>query len=420
MRKKMFVFNGKRDFAKIVKAIKNAFTEDGKACAEALTDFIAELEASEEELDAETLAEMLKDKLDELVEAKVAEEVANAMAKKIQALQNSMNKTELSASIKNQISAVILNSSRNEIEDNVNSVLVKNGISGLTFADVVDYAIVDAWGDSNPVFAKLHKSFANKFFYSADELATARILAKQWDSVNAEDVEKEIQNLVVTGKTINTDYVYKRQAISRKDLSKIEKQGQTTNFLRWLNEELDRQIVNTIMMAILVGDNVNAEGSKVTTFESIATKSASDIFTTIVNSTATVAENVTLADVRKMCDAVKNPYGKEKYLFVTSAVKTAISAFVYGEGGTTDFRSEEEIASKLGVDKIVTYDWLSSQDANVGAICMIPDGYWYVEDEYFAVSYPTHEKNVVNYQKERNAGGGIHDLHSTAFLKLAE
>lgn len=417
MSKKLFCFNKKANFVNVVKNIRNAFTDEGKACADAITEFIAELEASEEEIDDVTLAEMLKGKLDELINAKVAEEVANALAKKITSLQNAMGKTELSASIKNQISAVILNSTRNEIEDGVNGVLIKNGITGLTFGDVVDYAIVDGWGDYNPVFSKLHKTFANKFFYNDDELRTASILAKQWDSVNAEDVEKAVQALEVNGKTISTDYIYKRQKVSRKDLSKIEKAGQTTNFLKWLNEELDRQIVNTIVMTILVGDNVNPAGQQVTTFESIATKSASDVFTTKVATTATTQDAVVLADVRKVCDAVRNPFGKEKYLFVSPDVYTAISQFVYASGGTVDFRSEEEIASKLGVAKIIATDILNG---STPAVCLIPDGYWWVEDEYFAVSYPTHEKNVVNYQKERNAGGGIHDLYSTAFLKLAE
>ena len=47
--------------------------------------------------------------------------------------------------------------------------------------------------------------------------------------------------------------------------------------------------------------------------------------------------------------------------------------------------------------------------------CFLPDGYWFVEKNALAVTYPTYEFNVINYQKERNCGAGVHDLLSVAF-----
>lgn len=414
MKKK--VFNG-IDFSMSKTAIKNALTEEGAALKDALLSLVSELENSEIEYDEKEFADKLKETLAQTVGEKVAEEVANQMAKKMQAIQNAMNagKTELPMKVKNEIAGAILHArNRDDVEKVVNEVLVKNDISGLTFGDVIDYAIVDNWGDMNPLFAKLKKSFFNKFFYNEDDLQTAGILAKQWDSANAENIEKTIQSLTLEGKTINTDFVYKRQRASLKDLSKIEKEGQTSNFLRWINEELDRQIVNTIVMAILIGDDVNPLGSRVTTFETIGTKTASDFFTTIVNPED--GSDITLADVRNMCNKVKNPFGKEKWLVIGNDTLSSIASFIYAAGGTTDFRSLDELKVKLGVDAIFVADVLDAK-ADIHAICMIPDGYWYVEDAYLAVSYPTYEKNAMNYQKERNIGGGIHDALSTAVLK---
>lgn len=416
MKKK--VFNG-IDFSKAKTAIKNALTEEGAALKDALLALVNELENSETEYDEKEFAGKVQEVLAQTVGEKVAEEVANQMAKKLQSIQNAMNagKTELPMKVKNEIASAILNANnRTEVEDAVNDVLVKNEISGLTFGDVIDYTIVENWGDLNPLFAKLKKSFFNKFFYNEDDLSVAGILAKQWDSANAENIEKAIQSLSVEGKTINTDFIYKRQRASLKDLSKIDKAGQTANFLKWINEELDRQIVNTIVMAILIGDEVNPLGSRVTTFETIGTKTESDFFTTVVNPEDT--SDITLADVRNMCNKVKNPTGKEKWLVIGNDTLASIASFVYAAGGTTDFRSLDELKAKLGVDNIFVADVLDAAE-DIHAICLIPDGYWYVEDDYLAVSYPTYEKNTMNYQKERNIGGGIHDALSTAVLKNA-
>ena len=48
-------------------------------------------------------------------------------------------------------------------------------------------------------------------------------------------------------------------------------------------------------------------------------------------------------------------------------------------------------------------------------ICFIPDEYWVKEKKYLSVTYPTYERNEMNYQKERNLGSAIHGLKTVAF-----
>lgn len=406
-----------KNSAAVKLALKNAFTEDGQAAYEALVAFMEEIGNSEVEVSAEDLGEMLKEKIAEIAKVNVEEEVANQLAKRLSALQNGINK-ELPLTVKNQIATAVLSShGREEVRNAVEAVAVKNGITGLSFSELVDYAVVDGWGNSNPLFAALKETPFTQFFYNEDDLHEAAVLAKQWNSLNEEDAEKLIQEVAVTGKTIAPDYIYKRQQVSRKDLARLDKRGDASTFMRWLNEELDRQIINTIVMAMLVGDTVNAQGSRVTSFETIGTKTQSDLFTSVVN--PEVAEDFTLGDVRRMCDRVRNPYGKKKWLCISQTGLTHISAFVYAAGGSSDFFSIDELKGKLGVDEIFVTDILEN-DANIRAICMIPEAYWYVQDEYLSVSYPTWEKNVENFQKERNIGGGIHDAFSTAVLREAE
>lgn len=397
----------------IKRRVANAFSEKGQEAADAIRALIDELESTEVEVDETALAEKIQEVLaDAEPNSKTEEAIANAIAKRMQAITDTVGAKNLSAAVKNQISAAILRAaSKEEVKNAVNAVLVKNDVTGLTFEDVVDYAVVESWGDLNPIFKQLHKTFFTKFFYNGQDVKTAKLLAKQWDKTG--DTEKKIQEIAVTGKQILTKYIYKRQRAAQEDLDEIEKAGGLTNFLRFINEELDRMIVNTIVMAILIGDNVNELADRVTTFETIGSKSQSDLFTKVLNPEG---DTVTLKDFRRACDAVKNPNGKRKIAILATSMLSQISEFKYSGTGTIMYRSTDEVAKQLGVDEVILCDLLDPEEGIYG-IVMLPDGYWYNEKNAISVAYPKYEENVMNYQKERNIGGAIHDLFSTAVLK---
>ena len=400
----------------IKRRVANAFSEKGQEAADAIRALIDELESAEVEVDENVLAEKIQEVLANAEpNTKTEEAIANAIAKRMQAITDTVGAKNLSAAVKNQISAAILRAaSKEEVKNAVNAVLVKNDVTGLTFEDVVDYAVVESWGDLNPIFKQLHKTFFTKFFYNGQDVKTATLLAKQWDKSG--DTEKKIQEIAVTGKQILTKYIYKRQRAAQEDLDEIEKAGGLTNFLRFINEELDRMIVNTIVMAILIGDNVNELADRVTTFETIGSKNASDLFTKVLNPEG---ETVTLKDFRRACDAVKNPNGKRKVAILSTSMLSQISEFKYSGTGTIMYRSTDEVAKQLGVDEVILCDLLDPEEGIYG-IVMLPDGYWYNEKNAISVAYPKYEENVMNYQKERNIGGAIHDLFSTAVLKKAQ
>ena len=400
----------------IKRRVANACSEKGQEAADAIRALIDELESAEVEVDETALAEKIQEVLANAEpNTKTEEAIANAIAKRMQAITDTVGAKNLSAAVKNQISAAILRAaSKEEVKNAVNAVLVKNDVTGLTFEDVVDYAVVESWGDLNPIFKQLHKTFFTKFFYNGQDVKTATLLAKQWDKSG--ETEKKIQEIAVTGKQILTKYIYKRQRAAQEDLDEIEKAGGLTNFLRFINEELDRMIVNTIVMAILIGDNVNELADRVTTFETIGSKNASDLFTKVLNPEG---ETVTLKDFRRACDAVKNPNGKRKVAILSTSMLSQISEFKYSGTGTIMYRSTDEVAKQLGVDEVILCDLLDPEEGIYG-IVMLPDGYWYNEKNAISVAYPKYEENVMNYQKERNIGGAIHDLFSTAVLKKAQ
>ena len=399
----------------IKRRVANAFSEKGQEAADAIRALIDELESAEVEVDENTLAEKIQEVLANAEpNSKTEEAIANAIAKRMQAITNTASAKELPVAVRNQISAAILRAgSKEEVKNAVNAVLVKNDISGFTFEEVVDYAVVENWGNLNPIFSKLHKTFFTKFFYNSQDVKTATLLAKQWDKTG--ETEKKIQEIAVTGKTISTRYIYKRQQAAQEDLDEIEKAGGLTNFLRFVNEELDRMIVNTIVMAILIGDTVNDLADRVTTFETIGSKASSDVFTTVITAAGAVP---TLQEARATADAVKNPNGKEKVAIVSTAHISNLAEFKYSGTGSVMYRSTDDIAKQLGVDVIIPCDLF--EGTNVLMVVMLPDGYWYNEKKAISVAYPKYEENVMNYQKERNIGGAIHDLFSTAVLKKAQ
>lgn len=400
--------------------VRNTLTGEGAAeLKAAIMSVIDELENTEVEVDAETLrAEILRvcnENGD--VPAAVAESIAK-IGERVKAMQNTMPK-ELSPKVKNEISAAILRAhSKEEVKNAVEKVAKENGVSGLSFNETIDFAVVDNWGDLNPLFAMLKKVRFSKFFYTEQDKADADILAKQWDKNGG--ITKAIQDVVLEGKTISTRYIYKLQKLANEDLDDINESGEAATLLRWLDEELDRQIANTIVRAILIGDTANPSGQRVTTFETIGSQSADPAFVTPVYSAD--FNDVGIEAVRAMCDKVHNPHGAKKVLVINPAVMTKISAFVYAAGGSTMYRTEQEIAGMLGVDEIVKTDVLRDIDVSTGsdsvpfAICFLPDEYWVKEKNTIAVSYPKYEENSVVYQKERNIGGAIHGLLSAAAL----
>ena len=388
------------------KQIKNELTEDAAELRRSLLELLDELDNAEIEVDEESLASRVRELIDAYnrdENSDVPAAVANAIAAKFAAMQKQMPVSDkLTPAIKNQVAAAVLRSKgREAVEDAVNAVMVKNGITGLTFNDVIDFAINDNWGDSDELFAALKKVRFSKFFYTAQDFNDSDVVAHGWDKTS--ETEKVIQQLTAQGKKIETDYIYKRQQIAFSDLDDIEESGDTATFLRWLDEELDRQIINAII-AVMLGNTTDF--TDITTIESLLGTGATDVFRTAV--TVADATAITFTEARAIADAVRTGIGA-KWMVMSQAQLTALAKFKYASGGDDIFRSKEDVAAMLGVDRIYVTDKATA------VVCFIPSEYWVKEKNALAVSYPKYEFNVMNYQRERNIGGAVHGLKSVAF-----
>lgn len=393
---------------KMCKELKNSLTDDAEDLVRSVEAFVEELRNADLEFDEETLVSRLREMLDAYnrdEESEVPAAVANAIAAKVKALQDSMPKSEkLTPAIKNQVAAAILKArGKNEIENAVNAVMVKNGISGLTFEETVDFAISENWGESNRLFNALRKVPFTKFFYTTQDAIDSGVIAHGWDK-SSEDA-KEVQAITANGKTISTQYIYKRQQVAQEDLDDMREHNDESTFLRWLDDELDRQIINTII-AVMTGALVSSD---ITTIEVLMGAGSTDAFRTAVTNSASAVTDLKLGDIRALADAVANPYGKAKWLLINQATLTQIAAFIYATGGDTMYHGIDTLKGLIGVDEIYVTELATLP------IVFLPDGYWVKEKNAISVAYPTWEFNVMNYQKERNIGAGVHDLKSVAF-----
>ena len=398
------------------KQIKNELTEDAAELRRSLLEMLDELENAEVEVDEAELAE----KVTELIEAynkdessEVPAAVANAIAAKMQELQNRMPVSDrLTPAIKNQVSAAILRArGRDDIEQAVNAVLVKNGISGWSFEAAVDYAIATNWGENNKLFNALRKSPFAKFFYTSAEMTAAGVVAHGWNK--SSESEKTVQAVTVLNKSITTQYIYKRQQVALEDLDDMREVNGETTFLQWINEELDNQIINTIIAVMTGALSYSGGTTDIQSVEALIGAGTTDAFRTAVSTTATSVSNITVADIRALSDAIPNPNGKAKWLLISQTALTKISEFVYASGGDTTYHRIDDLKGMIGVDEI----YVTSLAVN--PIVFLPDGYWVKEKNAMSVAYPTWEHNVMNYQKERNLGSAVHDLKSVAFLSYA-
>lgn len=406
-----------------MRKVANSLSEDARAQWDEMVAAVEELDGDEDE---HTITE-LNDRIAE-IEGKYAqqEEVAN----RIQAVRDELAgmvqgaknvKDKFTPEVRRAIANAIINSRgvRNTLE-NIEAVCKQNGIevrtkknsiSGLTFAEVIDYALQLKQENHDEVFDALYKTNRSKWFYGELDPTSASNIAHQWTK-NSE-TQKAEQELAVEGKTINTAYIYKLQSLANEDLDDAREAGEEARLLNDLREELVRAVKGLAVRAILVGDAYNANGSKVTVFETIGTKAATDLFTTVVN--PAVANTITLADVRKTAAKVKT---RRKWAFMTEDLKLALATRIYAAGGTEFFFSDEELASQLGVDRVIAKDCIGDVQG-LHVVILDPDEYWVKEKNVIDTAFPEFRDNRQGYIYEINMGGAIHGLESTAILAEA-
>ena len=410
-----------------MRAIANELNDDAKAKLEEIAAAIVALgeEADndgKEEIKAR-LAQLQAD-LDK-VQAETAEEVAN----RIQKLRDEMTKSASVKDVRDKFTPEVRKAIANAILDarygvkntmaaieavcksNDIAVRTKNTVSGLTFAEIIDYALQLDQENNDEIFDALYKTKRTKFFYGEIDPTNPNNIAKQW--AKDSETQKLEQELALNGKAISTAYIYKLQSLANEDLDDAREAGQEGELLKDIREELTRAVKGLAVRAIFVGDTYNPNGSKVTVFETIGVKTATDLFTTVVN--PATANTVTLKDLRTAAAAVKT---EKKWAVVTSATKLALAEYINGNGATPRFLTDAELAEQIGVDRVIDKDFIG-EVTGLHAVIFDPSEYWVKEKNVIDTPFPEYRDNRQGYIYEINMGGAIHGLKSTAVLREA-
>lgn len=421
MRKEVF-----KNASAVLRAVtlKNSVSEDTKLVFEQLAAAVEEW-ANDDTKDYNI--EDLRKKFDELT-AKVSEteqEVANRIASVRDSIMRELRgagdaKAILSADACKEIrNAFATCRNKSEVLRAIDEVCAKNGVqvrktrndvSGLTYGDILDYAIQIKQDDADELFDMTTKTRVTKIFYAELDGTKPAEIAHQWDKSAQAGVTKDLQSLAVNGKTISTAEVYKMQRVANADLDDAAAVGEESALMSQITNELSKSVKATIVRTMLIGDSVNESGKKITTVESIGTKTTTDAFTTVL--APATANKPTIIDFAKACSQLKAE-GK-KVCVMTTAMSITLREFVYASGGTPTLISLDQLAALIGVDKVILKDYLPE---NVHGIFLTPSQYWMNEKRTRDVAFPEWKENAQYFLYEKNIGGAIRGLQSTAVLR---
>lgn len=410
--KKEFLMNVGR-----LQGIKNALTGDAKDFADAVLSAFQSMADDDKEHGVEELTAKVEEIAGNFVskqdvENKIAE-VRESILRMVRA-NSAGEQSKLTPEIAKQVANAILRSrSHAEVFAALDGVIAKNDLTGLSYQGLVDYTLNIKQDDADDVFDALSVTPFAKWFYGELDEKNAEQVAKQWDKTQQKGIEKDLQKLALNGKSIECKEVYKMQRIANSDLNAAEEAGQQVQLLASVSGELRKAIKAAAVRAILIGDKVNSGNKQITSFETIGTKKATDVFTTVLNPEGA---EVTLVDLLRTVKAVKT---ERKWLFITSALEVKLRKMLYAAGGTATIIGLEDMAKMIGVERVINKDYLAEEEG-LHAIVMSPDEYRVKIRKTNEVPFPEWKENAQYLLAEMDMAGAIHGIKSTAVLRAAQ
>lgn len=401
-----------------LRKISNTLTGTAKDFADAVVAAFDEAANAEEEHEITDLKNKVDeiaaqfDKQGEEVEAKIAR-VKQDMMRQIAGGKVENAASKITKAVKEQICNAILEGGKAHAKDRVMQVLKQNGIEGLDFPTVLRIA-VEFESKPTELFDAFSRTELDKVFLIGIDEEDAEQIAKQHSG--DPEVEKELQELTAEGVTINTKYIYKMQRFANEALDNAREAGTLAQVESETSRELENMVKRLAEKAAIVGDNKNASGKKVTTFETIGAVKESNLRVTVVN--PATANTVTIVDIAKAADKVDAPVS-EKVAVLSKDLARELSVFVYANGGTPTILSDEELAAQIGVARIVKVDYLS-EVAGLHAVVLKPSAYKVRVKNEQRVAFPEWRKNAQYFLYEMNMGGALMELKSAAVLRETE
>src|SRR5574344_298487 len=399
---------------------KNAVTAEAQTLIDEITAILAELanDPDVEYNEADVMAKVTA--LAEKAGAEAAAEVASSFEKKFK------TKNELDVKLARELfGQALLNSAgrgKGVFKKEFENLLSQNKITGLpTLTEV--FPEIQTKFEKTSILSKLRKLGTQNLNIpiSLQEDDSTDVRAKghtAYDS-NGADVAKVDQILTLTPKNLTLGAIYKKISVPKLMSYQTGNVGQ---LMSWLANELIERIDNELQRVILVGDGRSAGTDKITSFETIGTKTQADAYTVYAETSNVLP---TLANVRALVDQMDS--SKPISLYAHPAVITNLEAYQYASGGAVSYITDEVLANQLGVAEIVRTKMLAgSVPAKGEAAAKYPlivllqgDSYGYIGSDLFSVDYEKWDYNQDVLMAEIFAGGGVIKPNASGVLKVA-
>ena len=397
----------------MLKAFKNSLGDDAKELAAAISEAIAEAEASEAVVTADELSKKLEEVVASMKKAdeEAVEEIQNKFDKFKIEMRNAFNHRggnnylDSPQAVKDFVNCIRNASSGSEHTKLWKEVLIKNDITGLAYPTEIFAEIQTKWEGNTGLVNAIRKisNKAIKIPYTTQDKSDLDVRAKG----HKKGKVKLPQNLVLNDKQINLQFIYKDLPIDRIDLVSIEDDAA---LIRWVVEELAFMLAYEIERAILIGDGRTSGDSRITTIEAIGSKTVTDAWTVVTPRT----KDTLIEDIKALLDTMVDK-GRGIWLFMSKQNITALQEFKAATGATTQYQSLDVIKNALGVEEIKAFDL----GEGIEAIAMVPDLYYRSGGEPFGEKWTIYEKNQEAFRSEVAIGGAIGGLLSTGVLTAA-
>lgn len=287
--------------------------------------------------------------------------------------------------------AILMNAdlSHQERKARIKSLQVENAITG----DEVLFPVRIAEGVRSRVLAD--DTFINKLYHFGKEDFDVPVTLSENDAkLHTKGKTKTDAVIALIKKTLKSEAVYAKLPIDYTTMRKA-----STSFYAWVVEKLAQIVIETIEKAVLIG----VEG--ITSFTAVTADT-----TNFATSVAASGEGVTRDDVVALVDAIQYR-GNDLTLVVSKPTLSALRREIVATGGTPSYISNTDLAEMLGVNSIITRDYVAK------AIVFAPSAYGLVGD--------TAPEKIEQYDIKVNAqevelvgvfGGALVEPKSASFL----
>lgn len=293
-----------------------------------------------------------------------------------------------------------------------NAITFTNGEVGALYPEIVRSKIHDLWNADTNWLNLLNNTRAKRFGvrYTSQAQDNTDVRAKG----HQKGATKTDQSLTIDSFIIDGQMVYKILPVDR--ITEFYDDGALVDFVV---DELFRQFKYEVARCVLVGDGrLNTDPDRITSFAPVG-RTTTDAFVTVAGRDTT---KELVEDLVALLENIGNKEENDVVLFISESDLNVLRKRVYGSGGTIQYVSREEVASQLGVSRIVTSGLIGSANTfDYQAIAFIPALYATVGDfeNPELESFHDFRKNQDNYRIEAVVGGAPEGLKMGAVLTPA-